>query len=129
MSNGEQDVRPGGWLTFSAVILILAGIMRCFDAIWSFGYRGQLPENLKDAVLGDTLATYGWWWLITGVILIGAGFAVLAGRDAGRWAGIAAAIIAALGAITWMPYFPVWSLVYVAIGIAVIYGLTVRVET
>ena len=70
-----------------------------------------------------------WWWLITGVILIGAGFAVLAGRDAGRWAGIAAAIIAALGAITWMPYFPVWSLVYVAIAIAVIYGLTVQVET
>jgi hypothetical protein len=25
-----------GWLTFSAVVLIIAGIMRVIDAIWAF---------------------------------------------------------------------------------------------
>lgn len=31
-----------GWLTFSAVVLVLAGIMRVIDAIWAFGYHGAL---------------------------------------------------------------------------------------
>jgi len=29
----------------------------------------------------------------------------------------------ALSAMTWMPYYPVWSLVYVAIAVMVIYAL------
>ena len=31
----------------------------------------------------------------------------------------------AIGAIWWMPFYPVWSLVYIFVGILVIYGLAV----
>ena len=34
----------------------------------------------------------------------------------------------ALLAMTWMPYYPVWSLVYIAIGIVVIYALVVHFD-
>ena len=61
-----------GWLTFSAVVLIIAGIMRVIDAIWAFGYHGAVPDGLQGALLGHSLATYGWVWLITGIILIAA---------------------------------------------------------
>jgi hypothetical protein len=53
-----------GWLTFSAVVLIIAGIMRVIDAIWAFSYHGALPDGLQGAVLGHSLRTYGWIWLI-----------------------------------------------------------------
>jgi hypothetical protein len=36
-----------GWLTFSAVVLIIAGIMRIIDAIWAFSYHGAIPGNLQ----------------------------------------------------------------------------------
>ena len=39
-----------GWLTFSAVVLIIAGIMRVIDAIWAFSYHGALPDGLQGAV-------------------------------------------------------------------------------
>jgi len=70
-------VKRSGWLTFSAVVLIIAGIMRVLDAIWAFRYHGAVPNGLKDATLGHSLATYGWVWLITGAILIAAGAFVL----------------------------------------------------
>ena len=35
-------MRRSGWLTFSAVVLIIAGIMRIIDAIWAFGYHDGL---------------------------------------------------------------------------------------
>ncbi len=47
-------MKRSGWLTFSAVVLIIAGIMRVIDAIWAFGYHGAIPDDLKDAILGHT---------------------------------------------------------------------------
>ena len=124
-------MKHSGWLTFSAVVLIIAGIMRVFDAIWAFGYHGSIPNGLRGALLGHSLATYGWIWLITGVILIAAGLLVLGPGDrpsaeTSRWVGIVAASLVAISAIFVMPYYPVWSLVYIAIAITVIYGLSVH---
>jgi hypothetical protein len=117
-----------GWLTFSAVVLVIAGIMRVIDAIWAFSYHGTLPDGLQGALLGHSLSTYGWIWLFTGVILIAAGVLVLGPSDqpsaeVSRWVGIIAASLAAISAVFVMPYYPVWSLLYIAIAIMVIYGL------
>ncbi len=118
-----------GWLTFSAVVLIIAGIMRVIDAIWAFGYHGSVPDGLQGALLGHSLATYGWVWLITGIILIAAGALVLGPSDrpsaeVSRWIGIIAAGLGAISAIFVMPYYPVWALIYIIIAIMVIYGLS-----
>ena len=122
-------MRRSGWLTFSAVVLITAGIMRVVDAIWAFGYHGAIPYGLQGALLGHSLKTYGWIWLIIGVILIFAGAAILGpsnrtSAEVSRWIGIIAAALAAISAIFVMPYYPVWSLIYIAIAIMVIYGLS-----
>jgi hypothetical protein len=50
-------------------------------------------------------------------------FLVLSGSQVGRWVGIAAGAIGWISAIWWMPYDPVWSLTYVAIGALVICAL------
>ena len=126
-----NTVKRSGWLTFSAVVLIIAGIMRMIDGIWAFGYHGAIPDNLQNALLGHSLKTYGWIWLIIGVVLIVAGALVLGpsvrpGAEISRWIGIIAAGLAAISAIFVMPYYPVWSLIYIAIAIMVIYGLSAR---
>jgi hypothetical protein len=122
-------MKTSGWVTFSAVVLIVAGIMRVFDAIWAFRYNGTVVDNLHDAIFGHSLTTYGWVWLILGVIFIVAGFLVLSPTPAlsaeiSRWIGIVAAAIGAITAVSWLPYYPVWSPIYVAIAIIVIYGLS-----
>lgn len=122
-------MRRSGWLTFSAVVLILAGVMRIIDAIWAFRYHGALPDGLNGALLGHSLQTYGWMWLIVGIILIAAGALVLGPSDqpsaeVSRWVGIVAAGLGAISAIFVMPYFPVWSLIYIAVAVMVIYGLS-----
>ena len=122
-----QSVKRSGWLTFSAVVLIVAGIMRILDAIWAFRYNGSVVDNLHDAIFGHSLTTYGWIWLIVGVILIVSGFLVMGaatlGTEISRWIGVVAAAIAAITAVAWLPYYPVWSLVYVGGAGVVIYGL------
>jgi hypothetical protein len=112
-----------GWRFFAGTILGLAGLMRIIDAIWAFRYKGALSGNLKDSVLGDNIKTYAWVYLLVGVILILSSFLVLSRSQLARWIGIAAAAIGALSAMTWMPYYPVWSLTYVIVAALVIYAL------
>jgi hypothetical protein len=118
-----EEERGGGWLFFAGTVLGLAGIMRIIDAIWAFSYKGALPENLKDGVLGSNLKHYGWAWLIVGAILIVASFLVIVRSQVARWIGMIAAGIAAISAITWMPYYPVWSLTYIGLAVLALYGL------
>jgi hypothetical protein len=112
-----------GWVLFAAITLGVVGVMRLFDAIWAFNYHGVLPEGLEGAIFGHSLKTYGWVWLIIAAIYIAAAFMVLSGSEVARWFGIVAAAIGSFSAIWWMPYYPVWSFVYIAVGVLVIYAL------
>ena len=118
-----MDRRGEGWIIFAAIVLGVAGIMRIFDAIWAFRYHGALPQNLQDAIFGHSLKTYGWVYLVVAAVLIVCAFLVLSGSQVGRWVGIVAGAIGSISAIRWMPYYPIWSLTYIAIGILVIYAL------
>lgn len=118
-----MNTRGAGWVVFASVVLITAGIMRLFDAIWAFRYHGDLPQNLEDAIFGRSLDTYGWIYLVVAIVLVVSGFLLLQGSQAARWVGVGAAVIGSISAIWWMPYYPVWSLTYVAIGGLVIYAL------
>jgi hypothetical protein len=122
-------VNRSGWLTFSAVVLMIAGVMRVIDSIWAFNYSGPLPVSIQHAVAGASLTTYGWIWLVTGLILLAAGILVLGpssqpSAEVARWIGIVAAALGAISGIILVPYYPVWALIYVAIAVTVIYGLS-----
>jgi hypothetical protein len=112
-----------GWMFFAGTVLGLAGVMRIIDGIWAFRYHGALPDNLRDGVLGDNLHTYGWVWIVVGALLVIASFLVMSRSPFGRWFGIFAAAVAAISGITWMPYYPLWSLLYVGVAVLVFYGL------
>ena len=65
-----MEQKGDGWLIFAAIVLGIAGIMRIFDAIWAFRYHGVIPENLQGAIFGHSLKTYGWVYLVVGIVLI-----------------------------------------------------------
>jgi hypothetical protein len=116
-------VKGDGWRYFAGTILGLAGIMRLFDAIWAWTYNGAVANNLQDALFGHSLTTYGWVYFVVGVVLLGCSVGVVAGSDFSRWIGIAAGALLAISAIWWMPYYPIWSLTYIALGVLVVYAL------
>ena len=115
--------RGHGWIVFAAIVLGVAGVMRIFDAVWAFRYHGVLPQHFEDAIFGTSLKTYGWVYLVVGVLLILSAFAVMSRSQIGIWVGVVFAALASISAIWWMPYYPIWSLTYVGMGVVVIYAL------
>ena len=67
-----DEEQGSGWLTFAAIVLMFAGVMKLFDSIWAFRAKNTFA-NLPNATLGSTLKNYGWYWLILGILLIMAG--------------------------------------------------------
>jgi hypothetical protein len=119
----SYENRGYGWLVLAGTVLGLAGLMRIIDAIWAFRYNGQIPDNLQDGVLGDSLTGYAWTWLIVGIVLVVSSFLILSRSQIARWVGYVAAVILGLSAMTWMPYYPIWSLTYVGIAVLTFYAL------
>jgi hypothetical protein len=117
-------VRTGeGWLLFSAVILVTGGVIRIFDAFWAFDKGEDFDDTVETVLFDNDLTAYGWVWLIMGLLLIAAGFAVLNGAQWARWFGIIVASLAAITSMLWIYVYPIWALVGVIIAFCVIYGL------
>jgi hypothetical protein len=119
-----MDERGSGWLTFASIVLIFAGVMRILDSIWAFRFNGALPDDLDGGTLGTNLTTYAVVYLVVGVLLILAGIYVLSRNQFFRWVGIVAAIIGGLSGVVWLPYYPVWASVSIALAVLVAYALT-----
>jgi hypothetical protein len=121
-----------GWLTFAGVLLIVTGIMRIFDSIWAFRYNGTAVDNLHGALLGHSLTTYGVIWLIVGITSVVAGYLVVKPgslhAEVARRAGMGVAGFNVILAVSWVPYYPVWSLIYIGIGLVLIYALLVHFD-
>lgn len=125
LSESDEFVVDGvGWMFFAGSIMGIAGLMRIFDGVWAFRNKGVLPEAAQGGILGDSLKTHGWVWLIVGVVLFVASFLVVMRNQFARWIGIIGGAVLIITSLWSIPYYPVWSLMYVLLGVLVVYGLT-----
>jgi hypothetical protein len=122
--------RGSGWITFSAVVLGVAGTFNVVDGIVALGKSRFYTANAV-YVFSD-LRTWGWITLIVGAVSICAAVAVLGRAQWARWFGIAVASLSAIGQLLFVQAYPWWSLAVFALDVLVVYGLAVyggRVRT
>jgi hypothetical protein len=112
-----------GWAGFAGVMLIIIGVM---DAIQ--GLVALIDDDFyvvtSEWVFEFDVTAWGWIHLIGGVLLIMSGVGIFSGNVLARIVGVAAAAVAMIYNFAWLPYFPVWSIVIIAVCIAVIWALT-----
>ncbi|WP_020525004.1 DUF7144 family membrane protein [Catelliglobosispora koreensis] len=121
----EED-RYDGWVLFAALLMLLTGVFNFIEGLVSLMNDNYRAVISRFGVLVFGLNGWGWIHLIFGLALIAIGVGLLMGLE---WS-VPAAIAAAGGtAVLHMLYLftsPYWSLVVIALCIAVIYGLTVK---
>jgi hypothetical protein len=109
------------WLAFAGLMLILSGLLNLFDGLWAL----RRDDTAVDALFFENnLDGWGWLYLLLGIALIAAGFAVFARA---RWAvvfGIAIGLLAATLNFFWIFAFPIATAVVVTLNILVVYALT-----
>jgi membrane protein implicated in regulation of membrane protease activity len=82
-----------------------------------------VSAEVQTVLFENDLESWGWVWLVVGVVLILAGFAVISGAQWARWVGIVAASLATIAYLPWIYYQPLWTILSVTLAVLVIYAL------
>jgi hypothetical protein len=110
-----------GLVAFAAVVLAVVGIMNLIEGIAAIANSHVFVANAH-YVIGD-LRAWGWVTLIVGVLQLLAAGGVMVGNQWARWFGVAVAGIGAITMMFFIPAYPVWALVVIAIEVVALYGL------
>ena len=118
---GHSEDRGIGLVFFAGVMLLIVGFFNLIDGIAAIANSHVFIANAT-YVLGD-LKTWGWVALILGIIQILAGGGVMVGNQAARWVGVGAIALNSIAQLFFIPAYPFWSLLIIAIDVVALYGL------
>ena len=123
----SQPVEPSSWAvggySFAIVMLIIIGVFQAIS-----GLVAIIDDDFY--VVGQNYTfnfdTTGWGWihLLLGLLLILVGYFLYTGAV---WAVVFAIVLAGLSAIAnffFIPYYPFWSILLIALDVWVIWALT-----
>jgi uncharacterized membrane protein (UPF0182 family) len=124
----RSDVQVSGWAfglaAFAGAVMLMVGIFQAFSGLAAIFEDEFFVVGANYAYDVDVTA-WGWIHLILGVIVAFAGIAVFSGATWARSVGIVLAILSAVANFFFIPYYPVWAVLIIALDVAVIWALAV----
>jgi len=111
-----------GLILFAGVIVAWLGVMNMAYGIAAIANSHALTVNKAHYVFG-TLHWWGWITLTLGALQLVAAAGVLLGNQLARWFGVAVVGLNAIGQMFFLPAYPWWSLVIIAVDLVALYGL------
>ena len=115
--------RGYGLIIFASVLLLVLGFFNLIDGIAAVANSHVFIANAH-YVIGD-LRTWGWIALILGALQLLAAGGILAGNQLARWFAVALVGLNAIGQMFFIPAYPFWSLMIIAVDIVALWGLCV----
>ncbi|MEU9126628.1 hypothetical protein AB0D08_00700 [Kitasatospora sp. NPDC048540] len=122
--DGENTAWVTGLVLFAAVMLLVNGILEIFQGIMAIA-DDDLFVTTPRYVFRLDLTSWGWIHLVLGVLITLTGLGLLRAATWARIGGIFFASLSAIAAFLSLPYYPLWSLVLLAIDVFVIWALCV----
>ena len=120
--SGSAMLARGGSV-LAAAVLFLLGVFHFFSGIAAFArdnfytVGGNYPYTISNTA-------WGWWHVIGGVALAITAFALLSRRSTwARWVAIVLVAYSVILNFFFLPYFPLWAIVMIPLGIFAIWAL------
>jgi hypothetical protein len=121
----NEPVRPGeGWIAFAGLVLMLAGFLNFVWGIAAIDDSAFFTDEGR-YILFDDLNTWGWFFLIVGVLQMIAGWSVWNGNTFGQVFGIFSASLHILILLFTVNAYPFAAFMLFIIDLLVIYALSV----
>lgn len=120
--SNDEGVWLDGAAAFAGVLLLINGVL---------GVLVGIAAIAKDTVYATTLhyvytfniTAWGWINLALGAILGLVGLGIIAEMAWAQWAGIMIAAVSLALQFIFLPYYPIWALIAIALDVLVIWAL------
>ncbi len=111
-----------GLSVFAGLMIIMMGVLQGLQGFAALVHGDFFASDTKYAYELNITA-WGWAHLLLGVAAVAVGVGVLAGVRAARTVAIVVAFVTAIGNFLFIPYYPLWAILLVALDLAVIWAL------
>jgi hypothetical protein len=112
-----------GIAAFAGVLLAMLGLFQFLQGL-SAVFKDTVFVTSPDYVYSIDLTGWGWIHMLIGAGAVAIGVAVLYGQTWALTAGILVATLSAIANFAFVPYYPLWSIVVIAIDVLAIWALT-----
>ncbi|HYK29212.1 MAG TPA: hypothetical protein VEV61_14705 [Streptosporangiaceae bacterium] len=123
----ESD--SGGMTSLSGWLLILGGLWTFFEGLALLAKKSYFTSlsgyssAAHNYALHWNLTGWGWAYLIFGIVMFAAGVCVLLNQEWARWTGVVLGCIGAVGSFVFLPFYPFWSIIVIAINVFIVWAL------
>jgi hypothetical protein len=111
-----------GLTILAAVFMMVTGVIGFFEGLAAL-IRGSFFVTLPNYAFSLSATSWGVVHLILGALLFIAGAALLADQTWARMVGVALAAFMMVANFVYLPYYPVWAIVLIALNAFVIWAL------
>lgn len=122
MSSPESRAWAVGGMVFAASAALVMGVWQIAMGIAAVVDDGFLVVGEEYAYDLDTTA-WGWIHIVLGALVLLTGFLLFSGSTFARAMGILFACLVAINNFFFLPYYPLWSLIVIALAIFVMWSL------
>lgn len=130
MSDPRTDYESstkGAWAygiaAFGGVLLGMVGLFQFLQGL-SAVLEDEVFVASPDYVYSIDLTGWGWVHMLIGAAAVAVAVAVLYGQTWALATGILVAMLSAIANFAFVPYYPVWSILVIAVDVAAIWALT-----
>jgi cell division protein FtsW (lipid II flippase) len=123
--SGDSSGWSAGTALFAALLMIMVGIWQAVVGLIAI-FENDFYVATRNYLFQFDATTWGWIHLVVGLIVAFAGWGLLSGQTWARIVGITLAALSATANFLFIPYYPIWSLLIIAVDIFVIWALTVH---
>lgn len=118
---GYTEGRGFGFIVFAVALLAVLGFWNLLDGIAAIANAHIFTANAHYVV--GSLNAWGWVATILGALQLVAAAGVLAGNQLARWFAVAVVGLNAIGQMFFIPAYPFWSILIIAVDIVALWAL------
>jgi hypothetical protein len=111
---------------FAGIMLIMMGSFQAIEGLVALFKDDYYLVTSKGLALTMDYTGWGWTHLLLGLAAIAVGLGIFLGQMWARVLGIIVAVLSALTNIVFLPAYPIWCTIVIAMDVLVIYALTVH---
>jgi len=115
-----------GWVYFAGIMMITVGFFQAISGLVALFDDGYYLVGSSGLVVSVDYTAWGFVHLLLGIVAFAAGFAVMTGKTWGRTVGIILAVVSAVVNMAFIPAYPLWSILIIAMDVIIIYALAVH---
>ena len=128
----DEEPHTSRWATglvlFAGVVMMVAGVWHALAGLGAV-VNDKVYVSTPGYIYRFDLTSWGWIHIVLGIVVAAAGFTVLLGMMWARVVGIVVASVSLIANFMFIPQYPLWSLLIIALDVAVIWALaTYRTE-